>query len=68
MSGERPDGGHGFGGSFGFDEALRALGEALVRHPQAAEAVWIRFASDCMTAGAATMAAGSRRRGRRTRW
>ncbi len=56
MSGERPDGGHGFGGSFGFDEALRALGEALVSHPQAAEAVWIRFASDCMTAGAATMA------------
>ena len=56
MSGSQPDEGHGFGGSFGFDEALRELGEALATHPQAAQAVWMRFASDCMSAGAATMA------------
>jgi polyhydroxyalkanoate synthase len=56
VSGERPDEGHGFGGTFGFDEALRALGEGLVSHPQAAEAVWMQFAGDCMAAGAATMA------------
>ena len=55
MSGERPDGGHGFGPTLGFEEALRDLGQALAAHPAAAEAVWMRFASDCMSAGVATM-------------
>ena len=53
MTSEQPDGGQGFGGSLGFDEALRALGEALATHPEAAQAVWMRFAGDCMSAGAA---------------
>jgi polyhydroxyalkanoate synthase subunit PhaC len=56
VSGERPDGGYGFGGNLGFDKALRDLGEALAARPGAAEEVWIRFASDCMSAGVATMA------------
>jgi poly[(R)-3-hydroxyalkanoate] polymerase subunit PhaC len=56
VSGEVPDGGHGYGGTLGFDDALREMGEALAAHPEAAEAVWMRFASDCMAAGAATMA------------
>ena len=56
MSGERPDGGYGFGGALGFDKALRDLGEALAARPGAAEEVWTRFASDCMSAGVATMA------------
>jgi polyhydroxyalkanoate synthase subunit PhaC len=55
VSEERPDG-YGFGGGLGFDEALRELGEALASHPQAAEKAWTRFANDCMSAGAATLA------------
>jgi polyhydroxyalkanoate synthase len=43
----------------GFDQTLRELGEALAAHPEGAAAAWQRFADDCMTAGAATMAAGS---------
>jgi polyhydroxyalkanoate synthase subunit PhaC len=56
VNGERRDGGHGFGGGMGFETALRELGEALASHPEAAEKTWMRFASDCMSAGAATLA------------
>ena len=56
MSNEQPNGGHGFGGGLGFDKALRELGEALASHPEAAEKTWMRFANDCMSAGAATLA------------
>ena len=56
MTNEQPNGGQGFGGGLGFDEALRELGEALARHPEAAEKTWMRFAGDCMSAGAATLA------------
>lgn len=59
MSNEQPNGGQGFGGGLGFDEALRELGEGLATHPQAAEKVWMRFASDCMSAGAATLASSA---------
>ena len=43
-------------GALGFDRALQQLGEALATRPEAAAAVWQRFASDCMAAGIATMA------------
>jgi polyhydroxyalkanoate synthase subunit PhaC len=56
VSNEQPNGGQGFGGGLGFDEALRDLGEALATHPEAAEKTWMRFAGDCMSAGAATLA------------
>jgi polyhydroxyalkanoate synthase subunit PhaC len=59
VSGKRPDGGYGFGGNLGFDKALRDLGEALSARPGAAQEVWMRFASDCMSAGVATMANAS---------
>ncbi len=42
-------------GALGFDRALQQLGEALATRPEAAAAVWQRFASDCMAAGIATM-------------
>jgi polyhydroxyalkanoate synthase len=59
VSNEQPNGGHGFGGGLGFDEALRELGEALASHPEAAEKTWMRFANDCMSAGAATLASSA---------
>jgi len=43
-------------GLLGFDRALQQLGEALAERPEAAAAVWQRFAADCMAAGVATMA------------
>ena len=42
-------------GGLGFDAALRELADALAARPQAATAIWERFARDCMTAGIATV-------------
>jgi polyhydroxyalkanoate synthase len=46
-------------GALGFDQALRELGEALASRPEAATAVWKRFADDSLAAGVATMAAAN---------
>ena len=46
-------------GALGFDQALRELGEALASRPEAASALWKRFADDCLAAGVATMASAA---------
>ncbi len=46
-------------GALGFDQALRELGEALASRPEAASALWKRFADDCLAAGVATMASAN---------
>jgi polyhydroxyalkanoate synthase len=46
-------------GALGFDDALRELGEALATRPEAAGALWKRFADDCLAAGVATMTAAA---------
>jgi polyhydroxyalkanoate synthase subunit PhaC len=58
MTSPGTDGGFG-GGALGFDAALRELGQALAAKPEAALGAWQRFATDCMTAGIATMSSAA---------
>jgi polyhydroxyalkanoate synthase len=52
------NGGAAGGGAYGFDSALNELAAAVARKPEQATAAWMRFATDCLQAGVATMAAG----------
>ena len=67
VSGSQPDDGHGFGGVSASTRRCENSAKRSRPSPQAPQAVWMRFASDCMAAGVATMAHAARRRGRRRR-